>query len=105
MSAEGAPPPPVRIDAPAPLAWAVRRIGWSGVALIAAVAVSGGWADTLLILAGLPPLSGGLDAPASGCDCAAEVEALSAYQRAMWANSTATQSAILRRLGDCEVPP
>lgn len=95
------PPPPVRIEAPAPLAWAVRRIGWGGVALIAAVAVSGGWADTLLLLIGLPPIGAPSAAPEGACDCAAEVAALSAYQGAMWSHSTAAQSAILRRVADC----
>lgn len=89
----------VEVPIPRPLAWLVGRIGWSGVLAVAAVAWVSGWADTLLVAVGLPPLVGApAEGEVEGCDdladavgeLRAEVRAEVEHARAMRGASLAT---------------
>jgi hypothetical protein len=94
----------VEVPIPRPLAWLVGRIGWSGVLAVAAVAWVSGWADTLFVAVGLPPLVGApAEGEVEGCDDLADaVGELRAEVRAEVEHARAMRAAELAMLGRVE---
>jgi len=55
---EAAPDEPlVQVPVPRVIGWLVRKIGWGGLGLLVVAAQMAGLLDTVLVLAGLPPLT------------------------------------------------